>query len=86
MAFCSSPRRFVLNQYPYPVDVVAVELYGAGPWVGLEFMIGCAVSGLMLMCHRVLIDLVTRAGTAMMSTRPMVRPWWCGHEVPQRVA
>ena len=62
-----------------PVDVVAV---GAGstvsaPWGRHRFMTGCAVSGSLLRCHRVvLISMVIRAGTALPSTCLMLRPWW----------
>jgi len=61
------------------VDVVAV---GAGstvsaPWGRRRFMSGCAVSGSMLMCRQVvLINMVTQAGTVLMSTCLVLRPWW----------
>jgi hypothetical protein len=68
------------------VDAVAV---GEGSrvsalWGGRRFMTGCVVSGSMLMCRRVvLISMVTRAGTALMSTCLVLWPWWCGRQVPQ---
>ena len=66
------------------LSVLALRCWSRGPTPIYDRLRGERINaGVPPSCA---ISMVTRAGTALMSTCLVLWPWWCGRQVPQRMA